>query len=231
MYPENITPLFENRYDAGRQLATQLGEYKSQATVVLAIPNGGVPVAAEIADALGTEIDLVVVRKIPFPLYPEAGFGAVADDGSVIMNDEMMRKEGLTTEQVNDQISMVTGQVRQRSLLYRKDRQLAMVRGKIAIICDDGLASGYTMLAAIESVRRRRVRKIVVAVPTASSIALEKVKKVADSIVIMAEGNGSHFTVADYYKHWYDVPDSEVIKLLESREKRHLRKIYHQEVR
>lgn len=223
MYPIRISPLFENRHDAGKKLAVQLAMFKGQHTVVLAIPNGGVPVAVEIANSLDTELDLVVVRKLPFPLYPEAGFGAVADDGSVIMSDELVKKERLTPEQVNEQVSMVTGQVRQRSLLYRKDRQLAMVRGKTAIITDDGLASGYTMLAAIESVRRRRAKEVVVAIPVASSIALGKVKTVADRIVHLAEGTDSHFTVADYYRHWFDVSDREVIKLLESRETRHVR--------
>ena len=223
MYPIRISPLFENRHDAGKKLAVQLAMFKGQHTVVLAIPNGGVPVAVEIANSLDTELDLVVVRKLPFPLYPEAGFGAVADDGSVIMSDELVKKERLTPEQVNEQVSMVTGQVRQRSLLYRKDRQLAMVRGKTAIITDDGLASGYTMLAAIESVRRRRAKEVVVAIPVASSIALGKVKTVADRIVHLAEGTDSHFTVADYYRQWFDVSDREVIKLLESRETRHVR--------
>ncbi len=226
MYTGKINPLFENRYDAGRQLATQLMDYKGQTSVVLAIPNGGVPIAAKIADVLETELDLVIVRKIPFPLYPEAGFGAVADDGSIIIDDEMIRKEGLTPEQVNDQIGMVTRQVRRRSLLYRRDRQLVSVRGKLAVICDDGLASGYTMLAAVESIRRRRAGRIVVAVPTTSLVALEKVKKVADQVTSLAESNSSCFTVADYYQHWYDIPDNEVIRLLDSRETKHLRKAW-----
>lgn len=226
MYSEKITPIFESRRDAGRKLAECLSEYKGQAAVVLAIPNGGVPVAAEIADTLEAEIDLVVVRKIPFPLYPEAGFGAIADNGAVIIDEGLVKKEGLTREQVNNQVSIVTGQVRQRSLLYRKDRQLVITRGRIAIICDDGLASGFTMLAAIESVRRRRPRKILVAVPVASSMALERVKKEVDSVVTVAEGSASHFTVADYYKRWIDVPDKEVIRLLEGREKIHPRRTY-----
>lgn len=214
MHSTQMSPLFENRYDAGRRLATRLAGYRGQAAVVVGIPNGGMPVAAEIARDLGIELDLVVVRKLPFPLYPEAGFGAVADDGSVMLDDELVRKERLTPGQVNEQVAVVTAQVRRRSLLYRKDRPLAMVRGKIAIIADDGLASGYTMLAAVESVRRRRAKEVVVAVPAASSLALEKVSQVADHVLSLAEGNGAHFTVADYYRHWYDVSDNEVIKLL-----------------
>ncbi len=184
--------------------------------LVLAIPNGGVPLGVEIATALDAELDVVVVRKLPVPLRPESGFGALADDGSIILNDELVRREGVTQDQVNEQVAAVTSQVRQRSLLYRKDRQLALVRGKVAIVVDDGLASGYTMLAAVESVKRRRPREIVVAVPASSSVALEKVKASA-KVVTLAEGSGSRFTVSDYYRHWHDVTDGEVLKALDER--------------
>lgn len=220
MYPERITPLFENRWDAGRQLTAKLSGYKGQSVVVLAIPNGGIPIAAEIAKALESDLDLVIVRKLPHPLYPEAGFGALADDGSIILNEALIKAQGLTQNQINEQIGIVTANIRERSLLYRKDRVLPMMRGKTAIITDDGLASGYTMLAAVESVSRRRAREIVVAVPVASAIALEKVEKVA-RVVTLARGTAGHrFTVSDYYRHWYDVPDSDVVKVLNSRQTR-----------
>jgi len=215
LYPPRITPLFHNRQDAGQQLAAKLIEYKGRPSVVLGIPNGGMHLAVEIARAIDAVLDVVVVRKLPLPLHPEAGFGAVADDGSFILNEELLHREGVTQEQVDEQVTSVTARVRQRSLLYRKDRALSMVRGKTAIIVDDGLASGYTMLAAVESVKRRRAGEIIVAVPVASSVALEKVQKSA-RVVTLAEGVESHFTVADYYRHWHDVPDSEVIKILDS---------------
>lgn len=214
MYPPRIRPLFENRTDAGRQLAARLAEYKGRPVVVLAIPNGGVPVAAEIARALEAELDLVIVRKLPMPLRPESGFGALADDGSMIVSEELIKGQGITREQVNEQVGVVTGQIRQRSLLYRKDRQLVSLRGKTAIIVDDGLASGYTMLAAVESVKRRRAAEIVAAVPVSSSSALEKVEKAA-RVLTMATGTEARFTVADYYRRWYDVTDRDVIKTLE----------------
>jgi putative phosphoribosyl transferase len=212
-----VSPIFENRYDAGRQLAAKLLDYKGQSVLVLAIPNGGIPLASEIASALGAELDVVVVRKLPLPLHPESGFGALADDGSIILNDDIVRREGVTQNQVNEQVATVTLQVRQRSLLYRKDRHLSLVRGKVAIIVDDGLASGYTMLAAVESVKRRRPREIIVAVPAASSVALEKVQASA-RVLTLAEGTGPRFTVSDYYRHWHDVSDSEVLKALDSQQ-------------
>jgi putative phosphoribosyl transferase len=213
LYPPHVTPLFTSRQDAGRQLALKLNEYKGQSAVVLGIPNGGMHLAAEIARTLGAGLDVVVVRKLPLPLHPESGFGAVADDGTYILNEELVQRESVTPEQINEQVAQVTAKVRQRSLLYRKDRPLSMLRGKIALIVDDGLASGYTMLAAVESVKRRRAREVIVAVPVASAVALAKVQPSA-KVIFLAESAAAHFTVADYYRHWHDVPDADVLKIL-----------------
>jgi len=206
--------LFENRYDAGRQLAAQLGEYEGQSVVVFAIPNGGVPVALEVALALEADLDLVISRKIPLPLTPEAGFGAVADDGTVILNEEVVKRVGLSPHQINYQVNQVRAEIRQRSLLYRKDRPLTVVSGKTVIITDDGLASGFTMMAAVESVRRRQPKEIVVAVPVTSAAALEKVGKVADKVVTLANGTMTRFYIADFYRYWHDLSDDEVTQCL-----------------
>lgn len=214
--------LFENRYDAGRQLATQLGEYKERSVVALAIPNGGVPVALEVALALEVDLDLVISRKLPLPLNPEAGFGAVADDGTAILNEEMIESAGLSPHQINYQINQVRVEIRQRSLLYRKDRPLTVVSGKAAIIIDDGLASGFTMMAAVESLRRRQPKEIVVAVPAASTAALERVEKVADKVVTLARGT-TPFAVADFYQNWYDLSDNEVLQCLKEWQLRRFR--------
>jgi putative phosphoribosyl transferase len=154
------SPVFENRYDAGRQLSEKLSEYKNQPVIVLAIPNGGMPVALPVALELGAELDVVISRKLPIPLLPEGGFGAVADDGSPIFNQEVLQRINLTEHQINYQVNKVRNDIRERSLLYRTGRPLSIVSGKIAIIVDDGLASGYTMMAAVESVRRRQPKRL-----------------------------------------------------------------------
>ncbi len=207
--------LFNDRYDAGRQLAQQLSEYKGKSALVLAIPNGGIPLGLEVARALDADLDVVIVRKLPLPLNPEAGFGAVADDGSVILNDDLVAKTGLTKEQINAQVAKVRGDIRQRSLLYRKDKPLALARDKVVIITDDGLASGFTMKAAVESARHRRPREIIVAVPVASIAAMEQIKPVADKIVTVAVGTKPRFAVAGFYHHWHDLNDKEVVNALE----------------
>ncbi len=206
--------LFENRYDAGRQLATRLGDYKGQSVVVLAVPNGGVPVALEVALTLEADLDVVISRKIPLPLNPEAGCGAVADDGTVILNEEVVKGLGLSPHQINYQVNRVRADIRQRSVLYRKDRPPIAVSGKIVLLVDDGLASGFTMRAAVASVRRRQPKEIVVAVPVASATALEHLERVADKVVTMAVGSMAKFYVADFYRYWHDLSDNEVLRCL-----------------
>ena len=207
-------PLFENRYDAGRQLAEKLGEYRGQPEVVLAIPNGGLPVALQVALELGVDLDVVISRKLPIPLRPEGGFGAIADDGAVILNEAVVREVGLTQEQIGYEVNKVRLDIRQRSLLYRGNRQLTVVSGKTVIITDDGLASGYTMMAAVESVRRRRPGQIVVAVPAASAAAVKQLEKIADRVVTCATGFMPRFYVSDFYRYWHVLSDSEGLKCL-----------------
>jgi putative phosphoribosyl transferase len=203
------TPLFENRYDAGRQLAEKLSEYRGQPVVVLAIPNGGLPVALQVALALGVDLDVVISRKLPIPLRPEGGFGAIADDGAAILNEAVVKEVGLTPEQINYEVNKVRVDIRQRSLLYRGNRPLTVVSGKTVIIIDDGLASGYTMMAAVESVRRRRPREIVVAVPAASAVAVKQLEKVADRVVTGITGFMPNFYVSDFYRYWHVLSDDE----------------------
>jgi len=207
-YPRQ-QPIFENRYDAGRQLATKLEAYKSQPVIVLAIPNGGLPVASQVALALGAELDLIISRKIPIPLAPEGGFGAVTDDGTIILNQEVLKKIDLNEQQVNYQVSRVRNDIRQRSLLYRGSRPLSIVNGKTAIVVDDGLASGYTMMAAIESVRRRQPKRVIAAVPAASATAVKQVEKIADMVVTVVTAFAPKFYVSDYYRYWNVLSDEE----------------------
>jgi len=204
--------IFENRYDAGRQLATKLGEYKKQPVIVLAIPNGGIPVALQVALALDADLDMVISRKIPIPLRPEGGFGAVADDGTTILNQEVLKRIELTEKQINYQINKVRNDIQQRSLLYRGSKPLSIVKDKIAIVIDDGLASGYTMIAAIESVRCRQPKHIIAAVPAASAAAVKQVEKTADRVVTVVTSFTPKFYISDFYRYWHVLSDEEGLK-------------------
>ena len=217
--------IFEHRHDAGIHLAAELSEYNDQSVVVLAIPNGGVPVALEIASALKADLDVIVCRKIPIPLAPEGGFGAVTDDGTTILNDEIVKKFNLSPQQISYQASMVRTDIRQRSLLYRKDLSPCSLTNKRVLIVDDGLASGYTMMAAVESVRQRRPREIIAAVPVASAAALKKVEKIADKVIACVAGFGPEFYVSDFYRYWHEPGDDEVIQCIKEWQLRHLKSI------
>ena len=206
--------IFENRHDAGRQLATELRGYSGQSVVVLAIPNGGVPVALEVTSALKADLDLIICRKIPISLNPEGGIGAAADDGTVILNEEAVRRIGLSRQQIEYEASKVRAEIKQRSLLYKGDQLPVRVNGRTVIIIDDGLASGFTMMAAVESVRRRQPKEVVVAVPVASAMALKHVEKVADKIVTCYTSFMPKFYISDFYKHWHDLSDGDVVRYL-----------------
>ncbi len=213
--------VFENRYDAGRKLAEALSLYQGKPVVMLAIPNGGVPMGLEVAKSLNAEFDVVISRKIPLPLSPEGGFGAIADDGTMIINENIVKKIHLTTSQIDYEANKVRAVIKKRTMLYRGNRPLTRVIGKSVIVIDDGLASGITMKAAVESIRHRRPREIIVAVPTASTTALPLVRPVADKVITCITGEPP-YAVADYYKHWYDVSDDEVVKVLENWRTQHM---------
>ena len=206
--------IFESRRDAGKRLAEKLGEYNGRPVVVLAIPNGGVPVALEVASALRADLELIICRKIPIPLNPEAGFGAIADDGTIILSEETVTEIGLSRQQVEYEANKVRAEIKQRNLLYKGDRPLVRVSGKTVIVIDDGLASGITMTAAVESVRHRRSREIVVAVPCASALAVKQLEKVADKVVTVATSYLPKFYVSDFYRYWSDISDDEVTRHL-----------------
>lgn len=207
-------PIFENRYDAGRQLAEKLASYADKSVVVLGIPNGGVAVALGVALALGADLDLVISRKIPLPLSPEGGFGSVTDDGTTILNDEVVKNAGLSQQQINYQVNQVRADIRDRSLLYHRDRPPLAIVGRTVIIVDDGLASGYTMRAAVESVCHRKPEKVVAAVPVGPEHVVKELEKVADEVVTCAVGSAPRFYVSDYYRYWHEISDSEVLHCL-----------------
>ncbi len=209
-----VEPVFENRYDAGRKLAEKLTGYTGKQVMVLGIPNGGVAVALSVALSLNADLDLVISRKIPLPLSPEGGFGSVTDDGTMILNEEVVRQAGLTRQQINYQVGQVRADIRSRSLLYHGERPPLSITGRTVIIVDDGLASGYTMRAAIESLRHRKPEGIIAAVPVGPEHVVEEIRGVADKVVTCAVGTESPFYVSDYYRYWHDITDGEVLHCL-----------------
>jgi putative phosphoribosyl transferase len=206
--------LFENRSDAGKKLAAELTGYTNQSAVVLAIPNGGVPLAMEVADALKANLDIIICRKLASPLNPEGGLGAVADDGTVILDEDVIKRDGLSRDQIEYEAEKVKATIKQRHLRYKGNAPAPRLTGKIAIIVDDGLASGITMTVAVESVKHRRPRNVVIAVPVASRTGFDRASKAA-GVVTCAVATMPRFYLADFYRNWRDISDDEAYHSLE----------------
>lgn len=181
---------------------------------MVAIPNGGVPVAAEVAGAIKADLELVICRKVPLLLNPEGSLGAAADDGTVILNEEAVKRIGFNRQQLEDEIGKVRAEIKQRSLLYKWDRPIVRVTGKTAIIIDDGLASGFTMMAAVESVRHRHPKEVVVAVPVAPAAAVKQLERIADRVITCITSFLPKFYVSDFYRYWHDLDDDDVARYI-----------------
>ena len=208
--------VFKDRKEAGRLLAQRLSGYKDVNGIVLGIPSGGVPVAAEIAKVLGLSLDVIIVRKIQLPDNPEAGFGAVGPDGEVSLNTNLITQLHLTKEEVERQIQITVDTIKRRNELFREGRPFPFLNDKVVIVVDDGLASGYTMLSAVDFIKRHKPEKVVIAVPTAPKGTVDLISSRVDELVCLNVRSGFTFAVADAYENWYDLEDEEVISILRS---------------
>ena len=206
--------VFSDRYEAGRRLSEKLRTYRGSNAIVLAIPAGGVPVAAEIAQGLHLPLDLILVRKIQIPGNTEAGFGAVDSDGDVILNDALVGELRLSGKEIDQQTEKTRNMLRQRDRLFRKGRPFPDISGKTIIMTDDGLASGYTMAAAIAFLRKRAAGKIIVAVPTAPEQTINSILPGVDELYCLNVRTYYPFAVAEAYAAWYDLKDEEVLSII-----------------
>lgn len=206
--------IFQDRVDAGKRLAKRLSEYHNSNALILAIPRGGIPVAASAAHRLNLEWNVIVVRKLPTPWNPEAGFGAIAVDGSMVLNHSMVQGLGLDDAQIEDIAREVRAEVERRSEVFTRERTPAVVDGKTVIVMDDGVASGYTMLAAIKSAREHGAEKVVAAAPVASRSSASLIEEAADEVVFEIVSPSVPFAVADFYIAWHDLTDDDVLPYL-----------------
>ena len=207
--------LFRNRQDAGRRLARALSRYKSQHPVVLALPRGGVPVAAEVALALEAPLDLVLVRKIGLPYQPELAMGAVVDGGApiVIRNDDVIAAADVGDAEFDAVRDRELAEIERRRQRYIKDRPRAGIADRTAIVIDDGIATGATMKAALRAVRKRGAREVVLAVPVAPIDAIEDLRDEVDAVVCL-ETPDVFGAIGYFYDDFRQVSDDEVIAIL-----------------
>jgi predicted phosphoribosyltransferase len=166
--------VFRDREHAGRLLAEKLRKYNdNKKVIILALPAGGVPVGYEVAKSLGISMDVAVVRKVQIPWNPEAGFGAITWDGELVLNEPLVKQLNLTKKDIEESISKTKQNIQLRLRKFRGDKPIPVLKGKVVIVVDDGLASGFTMLAAAKSIRKQAPAKIVAAVLTGSMGAIK----------------------------------------------------------
>jgi predicted phosphoribosyltransferase len=206
---------FRDRTDAGRKLAAALEHHKNKDVVVLALPRGGVPVAAMVAAALEAPLDLIFVRKIGLPSQPELAMGAVADGAGalVVRNEEVIRDACIREEEFAAIRENELKEIERRRQRYLQDRQPESVEGRVAIVIDDGLATGATTRAALRAVRARKPRELVLAVPVAPSQTLAAMQDEADEVVCL-EQHVFFGAIGLYYVDFSQVSDEEVVEML-----------------
>ncbi len=212
---------FQDRAEAGRALAGLLGHFDQRPDVwVLALPRGGVPVAAEIAKALKLSLDVFVVRKLGLPFQPELAMGAIASGGVRILNREVV--DGLhVPDAVIEAVSVEEeNELRRREELYRDHLPAPALEGKTVILVDDGIATGSTMTAAVRALRKKSVASIVVAAPVMSTTGFEEMKKLADEVVTLIASD-DFLGVGQFYSDFAQTTDDEVrIMLAQARSSR-----------
>lgn len=206
--------VFQDRKEAGIRLAKELEKYKEEDVVVFALPRGGVVLGAEIATALHAPLDLIITKKIGHPMNPEYAIGAIAEEGEPYCNT-------YEVEQVNEtwfqkEVIRIRGEIKRRRREYLGDVSVRDMEGKIAILVDDGIATGYTMMAAIKEMESRSPDKIVVAIPVTPYDTAQILMSMVDEVVSLEIDEEYLGSVGAYYRSFDQVEDSEVVELLKS---------------
>ncbi|HWJ50289.1 MAG TPA: phosphoribosyltransferase, partial [Solirubrobacteraceae bacterium] len=209
--PEEVR--FRDRHDAGRRLAALLGNLRDEHPLVVGIPRGGVPVASEVAGALGAPLDVAVVRKIGAPRNPEFAIGALAEGGVHVLSQRVVRALGLSDVALERLIARVALELEERLRVYRGGREPVELSGRTVILVDDGLATGSSALAAVRSLRKRGAARVILAVPVGAPESLAAMRAEADDVVCV-EAPADLWAVGYWYEDFSPTSDEEVAALL-----------------
>jgi predicted phosphoribosyltransferase len=206
---------FRNRAEAGRELATALAGYRDQEPVILALPRGGVPVAAEVAAALNAPLDLILVRKIGVPFESELAMGAIVDGEPpiIVRNEDVIRQAGIAEADFKAVCEAEFSEIQRRRKRYLGTRDRADVAGRTVIVIDDGIATGATTRAALRATRMRNPKCLVLAVPVAPTDSLAELRNETDDVVCL-EDHEIFGAIGYYYSDFRQVSDAEVIEIL-----------------
>lgn len=209
---------YRDRADAGRTLTASLKQYKGREVLVLGIPRGGVPVAAEVAQALEAELDVIVARKLGAPGQPELAIGAVTSNGGRFLNDEVIEGIGVSHEYLEKVTAAEMAEAQRREEKFRGERPVANMRDRIVIVVDDGLATGATMRASVRSARKQHPARLIVAVPVGSQEACDALRHEADEVVCVYQPE-VFWGVGLYYENFEPTLDAEVAEILRQYQK------------
>lgn len=205
---------FRDREEAGRRLGARLAGLRGEAPVVLGLPRGGVPVAFEVARALGAPLEVLVARKLGAPGNPEYALGAIAEGGALVLDDVAVAETGAGEAELADLLEEETAELARRVRAYRGDRPIPPLAGRTAILVDDGIATGRTALAAIRALRRLEPRRLVLAAPVAAAQTAATLRREVDELVCLVEPE-VFFAVGSWYERFGQTTDDEVRELLE----------------
>lgn len=206
--------IFHDRKYAGKKLAEKLEKYKQSNAIILALPRGGVPVAAEIATVLKSPLEVLIVRKIGAPFYSELAVGAICEEEEPIWNQAILYQLGLATNDLSRIVTAEREKIKNQIKIFRKSQKLSSISKKTVIIVDDGLATGATMSAAVKFLKKKGAAKIVIAVPVAAKRSSAKLRNKVDEVVALEEREDL-ISVGQWYKDFTQVTDQEVVELLE----------------
>lgn len=207
--------IFKNRREAGFKLAYSLNEYKDREEVItLALPRGGVVTGYEVASYLNCPLDIIIVRKLGFPGERELAIGAVSETGAVVLNESIISSGGVSKEYIESEISRQKEEIKRRVDLYRKGRTIPDLKGKVVILVDDGVATGATIKAAISTLKKENIIKLIAALPVAPSETAEELKMMVDEFICL-ETPYYFMAVGSYYEDFTQVSDEEVVEILE----------------
>ena len=208
--------LFQNRTEAGEKLAQELVKLAPVDPLVLALPRGGVPVGIAVARVLHCPCDVLPLMKIPIPWNPEASYGVVVLDGTVVLNKPLVNRLELSGPELEISANRVLQEAKKRAQLYYREKSFPVLENKTVVLADDGLASGYSMLAAVTFAKKQNPRSLIVAAPIASDLAshmLTADKGIAH-LVSLVRNSEQIFSLADYFREFTTLTDDDVIQLL-----------------
>ncbi len=208
--------LFNDRRDAGRRLAKSLAAKELRRPVVLGIPRGGVVVAYEVARALGAPLDVVIPRKIGAPGNPELAIGALAQDGTLVVDQALVDALGVDKDYLEQEAQRQRGEIERRLKLYRQGEPPVELGGAGVVVVDDGIATGATVLAALRGLRSSKPERLILAVPVAPPDTLERLRAEADEVICLSAPE-PFYAVGQFYRHFEQTADEEVVDLLSRR--------------